>query len=295
MTHVIIRPGDAAWREELREAIPPPERLYLRGRLPGLQGIGVVGTRRMSAYGKACVDLLVPEIIRLGLPVVSGLALGIDGAAHDAALQANGITVAVIGSGLDDDSIYPRAHAMLAKRMLENDGALLSEYAPGSPSFPHHFPERNRLIAALSKAVLVIEAPKKSGAMITARLALEMGRDVWAVPGPITHPNAEGPNLLIRDGATPICGPDDIAAALGLKPRPAPAGAGPRQAVLPTFDAFSPEERLVLEKMAAGAETADALARSLGRSVTAISTVLTALELKGAVRTVGGARYTFYT
>ncbi len=281
-----LRPGDADWVPELVQADPPPGSLYVRGRLPRAQGIAVVGTRRMDAYGRACVELLVPEIVRFGLPVVSGLALGIDGIAHETTLAAGGTTVAVIGSGVDNASIYPRAHASLAERIIASGGAVVSEYAPGTPSLPFHFPQRNRLIAALSQAVLVIEAPKKSGAMITARLALEMGRDVWAVPGPITHPNAEGPNELIKNGATPITAADDIAAALGL---------APRQTALPLKDALTPEERILLEKMAVGCETPDALARALGRGVPAVSATLTALELKGAVRTVGGGRYTFYT
>ncbi len=281
----MLCPGDPEWCPDLEQASPPPKRLFVRGHLPQTLGIGVVGTRRMSAYGRSCVDVLVPEIVRLGLPVVSGLALGIDGAAHEATLRTDGTTVAVVGSGIDDASIYPRAHAGLAKRITER-GAVASEYAPGSPSLPHHFPERNRLIAALSRAVLVIEAPKKSGAMITARLALEMGRDVWAVPGPILQPNSVGPHALIRDGATPITCPEDIAVALGLKPR---------QTTLPTLENFAPDERALLAQMAAGRDTADALARALGRSVPSVSAMLTMLELRAAVRTVGGGRYTLYT
>lgn len=279
-------PVDPAWPKALAQAFPPPERLFTRGALPEAPGVAVVGTRKMSPYGAACVDLLVPEIVRLGLAVVSGLALGVDGAAHEAALRAGGTTVAVIGSGVDDASVYPRAHSGLARRILENGGALISEYPPGAPSLPHHFPARNRIIAALSSAVLVIEAPRKSGAMITARLALEMGRDVWAVPGPITHPNAEGPNALIRDGATPIAGPDDVAAALGL---------APGQSRLPMPSAPTPEERTLLAEISAGRETADALAKALDRPVSDVSRLLTALELSGAVRAVGGGRYTLYT
>jgi DNA processing protein len=282
----LLTPAHPDWPETLSQAYPPPERLFVRGALPGAPGVAVVGTRKMSPYGAACVDLLVPEIVRLGRAVVSGLALGVDGAAHEAALRAGGTTVAVIGSGVDDASVYPRAHAGLAARILEGGGALASEYPPGTPSLPHHFPARNRIIAALSSAVLVIEAPRKSGAMITARLALETGRDVWAVPGPITHPNAEGPNALIRDGATPISGPDDVAVALGL---------APGQARLPTPAAASPDERAILAEIAAGRDTADALAKALGRPIAAVSGTLTALELSGAVRAVGGGRYTLYT
>lgn len=277
-----LRSGDPGWPSDLAHASPPPKRLFVRGRLVSTLGIAIVGTRRMSAYGRACVELLAPEIARLGLPIVSGLALGIDGVAHEAALAANGTTIAVIGSGVDDASIYPRAHLALAKRIITDGGAVMSEYAPGTPSMPYHFPARNRLIAALSRAVLVIEAPKKSGAMITARLALEMGRDVWAVPGAITQPNSEGPNSLIQNGATPITCPEDIASALGLVPK---------QAALPTLNDDSPEERPILELLAAGTDTADAIARALQRPIPSVSALLTGLELRGAVRTVGGGRY----
>lgn len=277
-----LRSGDPGWPSDLAHASPSPKRLFVRGRLASTLGIAIVGTRRMSAYGRACVELLAPEIARLGLPIVSGLALGIDGVAHEAALAANGTTIAVIGSGVDDATIYPRAHLNLARRIIENDGAVMSEYAPGTPSMPYHFPARNRLIAALSRAILVIEAPKKSGAMITARLALEMGRDVWAVPGAITQPNSEGPNSLIQNGATPITCPEDIASALGLVPK---------QAALPTLNDCSPEERPILELLAAGTDTADAIARALQQPIPAVSALLTGLELRSAVRTVGGGRY----
>lgn len=281
-----ISPTDADWPGTLAQAVPPPERLFVRGALPMTPGVAVVGTRKMSPYGRACVERLVPEIVRIGRPVVSGLALGIDGAAHETALRAGGATFAVIGSGVDDASISPRAHLGLAKRIIDAGGGIISEYAEGAPGLPHHFPERNRIVAALSSAVLLIEAPRKSGAMITARLALETGRDVWAVPGPITHPNAEGPNALIRDGATPITCPDDIAHALGL---------APRQERLPMPPSLGPEERAAIEAVAAGHETADALAKALGRPVTAVAGLLTTLELSGALRAVGGGRYTLYT
>lgn len=286
----LLHPTDSMWPPGLAHASPPPKRLFLRGRLPETAGIAVVGTRRISPYGRACAEMLTLEIVRLGMPVVSGLALGIDGAAHEAAVQHGGKTVAVIGSGIDDRSIYPRKHFGLAQRILESGGAVLSEYPPGAPSFASHFPERNRIIAALSRAVLVIEAPRKSGAMITARLALDMGREVWAVPGAITQENSQGPNELIRNGATPITGPDDIAQALGFEVRN-----GGRQARLFPMEDLSPPERAVAEKLSSGIDTADALARALRLSIIAVSSLLTTLELKGLVRSIGGGRYTLYT
>lgn len=286
----LLRPTDHGWPTGLAHATPAPKRLFLRGRLPELSGVAVVGTRRITPYGRNCAELLTREIVRLGLPVISGLALGVDGAAHETAIEAGGKTVAVIGGGVDDRSISPSSHLGLAKRILESGGAVLSEYPDGAPSLPHHFPERNRLIAALSRAVLVVEAPHKSGAMITAKLALDMGREVWAVPGAITQENSQGPNELIRNGATPITGPDDVAAALGFEVRN-----GGRQARMFPMESLPPTERAVAEKLSIGIDTADALARALGLSVPAVSAMLTGLELAGLVRSVGGGRYTLYT
>lgn len=288
----LLRPDDHEWPPGLAHAYPPPKRLFIRGRLPKGAGVGVVGTRRMSPYGRICAGLLTREIVRLGVPVVSGLALGIDGVAHETAVLAGGATIAIIGSGIDDRSIFPRTHAALAKQILGAGGAVLSEYPPGAPALPHHFPERNRLIAAFSRAVLVIEAPRKSGAMITARLALDMGREVWAVPGAITQENSAGPNELIRNGATPITGPDDIALALGFEADPGVRSS--RQTSLFPLNDLPPPERAVAEKLAAGIETADALARALQLSVTAVSSLLTSMELKGIVRAIGGGRYALY-
>lgn len=276
----LLSPTHPEWPAGLNQAVPKPERLFVRGALSERPGVAVVGTRKMSPYGRDCIGLLVPELVRLGRTVVSGLALGVDGAAHEAALRAGGHTVAVIGSGVDDASIYPRAHAGLAARILASGGAVVGEYPSGAPAMPYHFPARNRIIAALSAAVLVIEAPHASGAMITAKLALEMGREVWAVPGPITHPNAEGPNALLRDGAVPITGPDDLAAALGLVPGQAPLP-------LP----LGPEARAALDAITAGHETADTLSKALEIPITAVSGLLTELELLNAIRPVGGGRY----
>jgi len=174
------------WPIGLNSTWDPPKSLYLRGNLPIGQSVAVVGTRRMTPYGAACVRLLVPELVRLGRVVVSGLALGVDGAAHKTCLDAGGRTVAVLGTGIDDDTIYPRAHFALAKEIIKSGGALISEYPEGTRGFKSNFPARNRIVVGLSEVILVIEAPRKSGAMITARLGLDAGREVWAVPGPIT-------------------------------------------------------------------------------------------------------------
>ena len=276
-----------AFPTDLKTVYQPPKSLYFRGSLDAGPCIGVVGTRKISPYGRSCVDLLVPELVRFGQTVVSGLAYGIDAAVHHSTLDSGGKTVAVIGTGVDDDSIYPRANLELARRIIKEGGCLMSEYPPGTPGFKNHFPERNRIIAGLSQAVLVIEAPEKSGAMITARLALESGRDVWAVPGPITHPNAWGPNRLIRDGATPIANLEDLRHALGFD------GAAPKQAAMKF--ALTDEERGVIELLTAEALSADQIAKRSSRTIAAISILLTQLELKGLIRSLGGSRFALYT
>lgn len=274
------------WSESLRNIHPPPKALFVRGRLPAGLGVAVVGTRRVSPYGRECVVRLVPAIVRASLPVVSGLAFGVDAEAHQATLDRGGITVAVLGSGANDEAIYPQDHAGLARRILESGGAVVSEYPPGTRPRKEHFPARNRIIAALSRAVLVVEAPVKSGAMITARLALEHGVDVWAVPGPIVSERSEGPNRLIRQGATPITCPEDIYDALGREPlsEPDPAGPGPEGL-----------EARAIEALRRASLTADGLARALGVASADAAALLTVLELRGLVRSVGGGRHTLYT
>jgi DNA processing protein len=278
-----IRSDHPAFPYGLKSVFRPPTEIYMRGPLPEGPAMAVVGTRRMSPYGKAAVRLLVPEIVRCGMAVVSGLALGIDGEAHRAALDAGGRTVAVIGSGIDDDSIYPREHLGLAKRILESGGAVVSEYPPGAPSLPHHFPARNRIIAGLSRAVLVIEAPRKSGARITARLALDAGRDVWAVPGPINHPNSWGPNDLIKNGATPICEPEDICHALGLE----------SSGVSCQVSGAQPHP--VLAALSSGPLTADQISRATGIPPASLAAAMTELELEGRIADFGGGLYGLYT
>ncbi len=304
-----------AFPANLKTVYQPPKAVYFRGSIEFEPGVAVVGTRKISPYGRSCVDLLVPELVRLGQTVVSGLAFGIDAAAHLSALDSGGTTVAVIGTGVDDDSIYPRADLELARRIIKEGGCLMSEYPPGTPGFKNHFPERNRIIAGLSRAVLVIEAPEKSGAMITARLALESGRDVWAVPGPITHPNGWGPNRLIRDGATPIANLEDLRHALGFQePLFSPLKGEKNKSLSgregrvslqdPSGFATSPfrggitltdEECGVIELLTMESLSADQISKRLGKNIAAVSILLTRLELKGLVRSLGGGRFSLYT
>jgi DNA processing protein len=273
-----------SWPIGLNSTWDPPKSLYIRGALPVGQGVAVVGTRRMTPYGAACVRLLVPELVRLGRVVVSGLALGVDGAAHRTCLDAGGRTVAVLGTGIDDDTIYPRSHFALAKEIIKSGGALISEYPEGTRGFKSNFPARNRIVVGLSEVVLVIEAPRKSGAMITARLGLDAGREVWAVPGPITSEMSWGPNELIRNGATPITAVEDIAHALGLAPNV------PHQ----TEMLLSETERAVTEALRPGPLSADEIGRACGLDPAAAALVLTELEIKGVVVAFGMGRFVLY-
>ncbi len=187
----------------LKETADPPEALFIRGDIPDAIHISFVGSRKYTQYGQICVNLLIPDAVKYRVATVSGLALGIDALVHRKTLELGGKTVAVLGTGIDQKSIYPRTNAWLAERILKTGGALMSEFPPGTPAKKEHFPMRNRIIAGLSVATVVIEAGQKSGSLITARLALEENREVFAVPGPITKTTSAGTNHLLKAGAIP--------------------------------------------------------------------------------------------
>ncbi|HJU51852.1 MAG TPA: DNA-processing protein DprA [Acidimicrobiia bacterium] len=189
-----------------------PEKLWVVGTFPPRLGVAIVGTRRSTSYGESVARTLSRAVAGAGWPVISGLARGIDGVAHLACVEVDEPGWAVLGSGLD--IVYPRQNESLARRLVEGGGGLISEYEPGTPPAPFRFPARNRIIAAFSGAVVVVEAAVTGGALITARLALELGRDVLAVPGDINRTVSAGCNLLIRDGAHPVLGPEDLVETL---------------------------------------------------------------------------------
>ena len=204
----------------LKEIHDAPAILYINGKLPWKNdgndwAMGIVGTRKPTHYGKEVARQFGEELASGGAIVVSGCAVGIDREAHVGALRGHGKTVAVIGSGLDRESFFPQANWAIAETIAKEGGAVISEYPPGTPALPHHFPERNRIIAGLSQGVIVVEAQEKSGALITARLALGENRDVFAVPGPITSLTSRGPNILLKEGAAPALSAADIFEAYG--------------------------------------------------------------------------------
>ncbi len=273
-----LAPGDAEFPAALREIPDPPLLVWVRGALPVGPALAIVGSRRPSARGAASARAFAAELARAGAAIVSGLAYGVDAAAHEGALAGGGPTVAVLASGLL--RVTPSGQRGLAERIAAAGGAWLSERPPGADAHPRHFPERNRLISGLAGAVLVVEAREKSGSLWTARHALEQGREVLVVPGPIDTEQCRGTNRLLRDGATPVLDADDLrAAVLGpLAVRPV------QRALIP--DA-SPGARAVLELLADGPCDVDALARSLGRAPRELAAALLELELEGRLRREG--------
>jgi DNA processing protein len=259
--------------ESLRQIHDPPHVLFLRGvgevEVLTRPAVAIVGARACSPYGAQVARMLGRELAAAGLVVVSGLARGIDGEAHRGALDAGGVTVAVLGCGIDRD--YPAAHAELARRICER-GLVVAEYEPGVEPAPWRFPARNRIIAGLAAATVIVEARERSGALITADFALEDGREVFAVPGEITGTLSTGTNRLLRQGATPLTSADDVLELFGLvasqRPRP------------PTLAA---DATSALGRLADGAASADELARATGLEPGPLAAALAELELAGLV------------
>lgn len=209
----VLSLGDIAYPLLLTEIPKPPTTLYYRGNINLLTAsnlLAVVGSRKTSQSGIAACNALLPSLVEQGVILVSGLAYGIDSLAHTISVKAKQPTIAVLGSGVDDASIYPKENVELAHEILKYGGLVISEYKPGTSPSANQFPARNRIIAGISPATLVIQAAQRSGSLITARLALEGGREVFAVPGPITDASCEGTNMLIRDGAIPALSSTDI-------------------------------------------------------------------------------------
>ena len=272
MTFTSISRARPEYPPRLAELHDPPACLYLRGgpaEILSRTAVAVVGARSCSRYGAQVARELARELAAAGVVVVSGLARGIDGEAHRGALAAEGLTVAVLGCGIDRD--YPRAHAQLAGRIVQS-GLVVSEYPPGVEPAPWRFPARNRIVAGLARATVVVEARERSGALITADFALELGRDVFAVPGEITSGLSSGTNDLIRQGATPLLAAADVLEALGLEP--APATPPP---------SLSPEAAAVLAVLADGAATLDELSRAAALGSPEVAVALAELELAGLV------------
>jgi DNA processing protein len=276
--------NDEGYPARLQEVSPSPPVLYVRGRLTMEDhwAVAIVGTRRITAYGRQVTEQIVSVLAHAGVTIVSGLARGIDGVAHKAALEAGGRTLAVLGSGVD--KIYPPEHRKLAEQIMEH-GALISDYPPGTPPEASNFPPRNRIISGLSMATVIVEADLKSGALITAEFAAEQGREVFAVPGNVLAPQSRGTNRLIQDGAHPLLDPHEILEVLDL-----------------TRISEHQTARMVLPSNATEAQLfglltheplhVDEIRAQVTLPIEQVISTLALMELKGMVRQVGGMRYT---
>ncbi len=281
-----VRPisrDDPSYPALLRELVNGPPLLYVRGTLAESDrwALAVVGTRGATTYGRDATRKLVGDLVAAGVTIVSGLALGIDATAHEAALKAGGRTLAVLGSGVDQ--IYPTTNRRLGEA-ITGQGALISEYPLGTIPVPTNFPPRNRIISGLALGVLVVEAAARSGALITVQFALEQGRDVFAVPGSIFSAKSEGTHGLIRDGATIVTRAEDVLEALNMQ------NAVEQQAIAAAVPE-TPEEIALLRLVEAEPRHIDAISRDSTLAPPVVSATLAMLELKGLVKQVGGMQY----
>lgn len=292
-----LSPADARYPSRLAEVPDAPATLHVRGALVDADALAVaiVGSRRATPYGLDVAETLAADLAARGVTIVSGLARGIDAAAHRGALRVGGRTLAVLGSGVD--VIYPPENRRLAAEITER-GALLSQFAPGTPPLPQNFPTRNQVIAALSLAVVVVEAAEKSGSLITARLAAELGREVLAVPGRITAPESRGANRLIQDGAHVAMGWEDVVGVLPERwkarvtatagiGRVGDAAAAGRGAVEGGPSGY----RSILELLGEDPIDIDHVIERSGLGAGRVSAALLELELEGRVRQIEGKRF----
>lgn len=269
----------------LTQIYDPPTVLYYKGEIKpeDESAIAVVGTRKITGYGKLVTEKFASALAVAGLTIVSGLAKGVDSAAHWAVIKNSGRTLAILGSGVNN--IYPPENIKLATEIANGRGAIISEFPPDYPSLPGNFPSRNRIISGLSKAVLVTEAASDSGSLITARLALEQGREVFAIPGPITSDLSRGPADLIREGARLIFEPEEILEELGMNRVQSSESRVQSEAKL------SEQEKLIVEILASEQKHIDEICRSLKLSAAETSASLLKMEIYGIVRNLGSGVY----
>lgn len=274
-----------AFPDKLRQIPQPPKEIfYLCKDIEKLwekPAIAIVGSRKVSPYGRQVTLKLSAELASRGIVIISGLALGVDGLAHQAAVEAGGLTIAVSPCGLN--RIYPATHRELAKKILETGGAIISEYPVENEPRDFQFVARNRLVAGLARGVLITEAAEKSGSLHTAAFALDQGKEVFAVPGNITSPLSAGTNNLIRAGATPVTAADDVLEALGLE-----ATATEKQEIL----AANEEEHRILTLLADGIQEGETLLKQSELPTEVFNQTLTMLEISGKVRAAGNGQWT---
>ncbi len=281
----LLTPENLDYPQLLKEIPSAPFILYKKGNLDlnSAPLISVVGSRKFTSYGKQATDSLVHDLVQTGLIIVSGLALGIDGIAHQAALANGGKTIAILGNSLDEKNIYPRAHINLAREIAES-GALLSDYPIEMPASEFTFPARNRLIAGLSLGTLIIEAGEKSGSLITAHLALEFNREVFTVPGSIFSAQSVGANQLLKKGAKLVMGVKDILEELNLAEKNGIKN-------VPVKIPSNKEEEILLKILSSDPIHIDNLARISKLGTASLSAALSLMEIKGWIKDIGGQNY----
>ena len=263
----------------LLEIPQPPTQLFIRGKMPPSDYIylAVVGSRNFTTYGREICEKLIAGLAGYPIVIVSGLALGIDTIAHRAALKAGLITMSMPGSGLDNSALYPRSNIKLAQEIVDSGGCLISEFKPDEKSHIYFFPQRNRLMAGISKAVLIIEAQDKSGTLITARMAVDYNRDVLVVPGSVFSDNSKGTNNLIRQGATPVSTSAELLDALGFQLEK------PKQTDAEKYADCGKDEMIILKLLNEPKER-DVLIRESGMDVVKINSLLSIMEIKDLIK-----------
>ncbi len=270
----------------LKEINDPPHTLFIRGILPPDTSptLGVVGTRKFTTYGKLACQEIVGPLAKQGMVIVSGLAFGIDAIAHQTTLDNNGITIAVLGGGVDKKTVAPSSHNALAEQIIAAGGAVISEYPPGFAPTAYSFPARNRIIAGLSLGILIVEAAEISGALITTRCALDYNREVFAVPHPINSPTGIGPNNLIKVGARLVTESKDILESLNIQELREIVN---NRQTLPT----SPTEAKILECLSKEPVHIDFIIKTTDLESPTVNSALVLMEMKGRVRNLGGMNY----
>ena len=273
---------DKNYPELLKKISNPPAELYFNGDLSQKEKypLAVVGTRKISDYGRQITEYFVKVLAQAGVTIISGLALGVDGLAHKTALKAKGRTIAVLGSGLNN--IYPTVHKKLAQDIIDSGGAIVTEYEPDINPSKITFPARNRIISGLSLGVLVIEAPQKSGALITATQAIKQGRKVFVIPARIYDKNSVGSNNLLKKGAQAVTKPEDILKSLGIKSS---------FIKKKKISNLSPIENQLLEFLDKEPISIDDLAEKSNMPAHKIVGLLTEMEIKGVIRSLGAGKY----
>jgi DNA processing protein len=282
----LIAQSHKAYPPQLKEISSAPAILYTRGSLEILKNksVAVVGSRKFTEYGQRATQSLCRDLVRAGLAVVSGLALGIDAIAHRATLDAGGATIAVLGTGIDDTTIYPRDNFNLARDIIALGGALITEYPPRTPSLKQNFPARNRIMAGLTLGTLVVEAAQDSGSLITAGLALEFNREIFAIPGPIFSPQSAGANFLIKNGAKLVESATDVLQELNLSTRD-------QETQRKIYEPKTTEEKKIWNALSTDPLHVDRLAKMTKLNPAVVGSTLALMEIEEAVRNAGGQYY----